>query len=1146
MKKNIKIMFVLLLLFFITRQTFALAQVKDTKFSINRGYFSAPFQLVITTATAGASIYYTTDGSAPSAGHGALYTEPVTINKTTILRAIAVMNGMDPSDVDTQTYIFPDDIVVQPGNPVGYPAIWYTDLGSSIAADYEMDPEYPDNHSVIKNSLLSLPAISLVVEPDELFTVNGIYPNGGYDDNNDWEKPCSIEMIFADTTQNFQVNCGVQPRSQPVTTTRKRSFKLDFKSEYGTGRLDEPVFKTALQASASAAADFNSLILRAGYMENYTGKIYNPALNIYFRDIMVRDAQLLTSGYGTRNLSVHLYINGMYWGLYNLTESLDEDHLANYHGGSKNNWLIVKSNPDSDDDGEILIGDDTRYQVLLSLIQNENLTDIVDYQNVIKFLDAQKFAEYMILQNYYAVGDWPDNNWVFVMKNGLSPAPGFFYAWDAEKAWLEDDDPQSFLHSRYNPYLTDPSLANGRSYRAVPSRLWRAMITSPEFRMLFADCVYKLMFQNGALADDNLQNRFLQYSSLISNAVRADQKRWSDDDNRTILPGQLFTHTDWQNQVNRVFGNIQNNVNYFINDYQTAGLFPDIAPPQFNQYGGNVAKGFNASITNPGTNGEIFYTLDSSDPRQAGGVVNPAARNGGNNVSLVINNSTQIKARIKNGSTWSPLQDVTFYTTLSAGNLKITEIMYHPPDIGDNDGEDYEFIEIKNTGSDRINLAGIAFTDGISFTFPNGAFLDPGNFVVLSKNSTKFFSKYSMASFADYDGSLNNAGEKITLSDPAGNSIFSVTYDDKAPWPTSPDGDGYSLTPVSYNTNPDPNNASNWRASKYELGSPGMDDSGRYTPPQPPVGPVTILFVTSASTLSADDHAIRTRLLNRDYIVLVKEQNIVTAADATGKNLALISESVNSGTINTKFRNLTIPVMLWDPYLFDDMGLTDLTENTDYGLVTNSVLEINLQSHQAAAGLSGTVQVTNTPQEMIFGVPGNNAQIIASWQGDAGKAAIFAYEQGAQMFGLSAPARRVGFFLKDGISAELTSNGWKLFDAAVDWAMNITTAISKAETGKPDNFVLAQNYPNPFNPNTTICYSLVNNTLVNLDIYNIKGQKVRTLQNGLQQAGKYLVTWNGYCNKGTPVAGGVYFYKLTATEKNGAHHTLTRKMLLVK
>ncbi|HPG38862.1 MAG TPA: chitobiase/beta-hexosaminidase C-terminal domain-containing protein [bacterium] len=1146
MGKIKSVIFVSVLLLFLFVQIAAAAQVGDTKFNVDRGYFSAPFQLVITTATAGASIYYTLDGSAPSAGHGTLYTKPVSINKTTIVRVIAVMNGMEPSDVDTQTFIFPDDIVNQPGNPAGFPAVWYTDLGSAIAADYEMDPEYPDNNTMIKDALLALPTVSLVVEPDELFTADGVYPNGGYDDNNDWEKACSIEMIFADTTRNFQVNCGIQPRSQPVTTTRKRSFKLDFKSEYGTSKLDEPVFQTALQSPTNSAPEFNSLILRAGYMENYTGKIYNPAFNIYFRDIMVRDAQMLASGFGTHNLFVHLYINGLYWGLYNLTESPDEHHLVNYHGGSQDDWLIVKSNPDSDDDGEVLTGDDTRYQVLLDLIIGENLAGLVDYQNVIKYLDAQKFAEYMILQNYYAVGDWPDNNWVFVMKNGLSPAPGFFYAWDAEKAWLENDDPQSYLHSRYSPYLTDPTLANGRSYRAIPSRLWRAMITSPEFKILFADCAYKLMYQYGILSDDASQNRFLQYSGHISTAVRADQKRWADDNNRTILPGQLFTHTDWQNQVNKVLSNIQNNVTYFINDFRAAGLYPNLDPPLFNQYGGNVAKGFVVTITNPNGSGEIMYTLDGADPRQAGGAVHPNAVSGGTTAYITINNSTHIKSRIKNGSEWSPLQDITFYTPMSSGDLKITEIMYHPPAVGNNDGDDYEFIELKNTGDDRINLAGITFADGITYTFPNGAFLDAGSFVVLSKNSSKFYSKYGITSFANYDGNLNNGGEKITLRDPAGNSLFSVTYDDKSPWPTSPDGDGYSLVPVNFNTNPNPNNAANWRASKYEMGSPGMDDSVRYTPPQPPAGPVTILFVTSSANLDADDNAVRTRLLSRDYIVLVKEQNTVTAADAAGKNLVLISGSVNSGAVNTKFRNVAVPVLLCDPYLFDDMGMTNATENVDYGVTSNTTLNIIQPDHPASAGFSGTVQVTTTPLEMAFAVPNNNARIIAAWQGDAGKAAIFVYEQAATMIGLTAPARRAGFFINSGITGQMTANGWKLFDAVVDWAMNRTTAIHDTYSERPQNFTLAQNYPNPFNPVTTIAYSLPVTAWVEMQIINIQGQLVKTLCSNEQAAGDYTVAWNGVRENGLLAASGVYFYKLTVTEKSGARHIYNRKMLLVK
>ncbi len=93
----------------------------------------------------------------------------------------------------------------------------------------------------------------------------------------------------------------------------------------------------------------------------------------------------------------------------------------------------------------------------------------------------------------------------------------------------------------------------------------------------------------------------------------------------------------------------------------------------------------------------------------------------------------------------------------------------------------------------------------------------------------------------------------------------------------------------------------------------------------------------------------------------------------------------------------------------------------------------------------------------------------------------------------------------------------------------------------PADYKLRQNYPNPFNPTTTINYDLPKSSAVTLDVYNIVGQRVRTLVNSVQEAGKWSVQWNGTDNAGVHVASGIYFYRLETP--NAA---LTQKMVLLK
>ncbi len=93
--------------------------VADTKFSVDRGFFEAPFTVEITTDTTGAQIRYTLDSSLPTATHGNVYTNPLRIETTTVLRAAAFKSGYEPTNVDTHTYLFLEDVLRQPVDPLG-------------------------------------------------------------------------------------------------------------------------------------------------------------------------------------------------------------------------------------------------------------------------------------------------------------------------------------------------------------------------------------------------------------------------------------------------------------------------------------------------------------------------------------------------------------------------------------------------------------------------------------------------------------------------------------------------------------------------------------------------------------------------------------------------------------------------------------------------------------------------------------------------------------------------------------------------------------------------------------------------------------------------------------------------------------------
>jgi hypothetical protein len=162
--------------------------------------------------------------------------------------------------------------------------------------------------------------------------------------------------------------------------------------------------------------------------------------------------------------------------------------------------------------------------------------------------------------------------------------------------------------------------------------------------------------------------------------------------------------------------------------------------------------------------------------------------------------------------------------------IVITEIHYHPLDFINEDGsvvsDDFgEFIEIKNTGTETVDLSGYHFSDGLTFEFAAGTTIEAGKFIVIAFDAAYFELRYGFPPNGVFQsGTLKNSGEKITLCDASGVVVDQVNFKDTSPWPEEADGAGNSLVPVDPNRAGDPNQASTWRASSKIHGSPGKDD----------------------------------------------------------------------------------------------------------------------------------------------------------------------------------------------------------------------------------------------------------------------------------------------------------------------------------
>jgi hypothetical protein len=760
------------------------AFVGDLKFSPDRGWFQQTnFSVTITSATPGVVIRYTTNGIAPSPTNGLLYSGPLPVNGTTVLRAIGCLDGFEPSAVVTHSYLFLDQVQRQSTN---------VDYVGGSAGDYTLNTnvtQTPPYRDTFISDLLTIPTLSLAISSDDFFGPNGVWSNPqGH--GVAWERSCSAEYMRPDGTKGFHANCGLRIQGGVSRTIAKRSLRLLFKSDYGPSKLNYDLYPD------SSVQEFDTLTLHAGFNDQW---IWVGAPATLQRDQFCRDTQNAMDGYAGHGTYVHLYINGLYWGVYNIGEKSDNAFAASYLGGDKDEYDALTAD-------ELDAGTADAYNTLLALADAGVSTDAA-YTNISQYLDIPNFIDYMLMNFYAANVDWPGHNWTAARRR--LPGAGFhFFSWDAEWVLGVGSDPTTDR--------TGVGAGDG-----VPGRIYAGLRLHPEFRRQFGDQAQKFCFNDGPLTPGTTQARWAKRAAELDRAIVGEAARW----------GGGYTRETWLSAESQVVQWFPQRTATLVSQLRNAGLFPALNAPGLLPFGGLVPPNSTITLTNPSPAGTVYYTVDGSDPRLWGGSLAPSAK--AYIAPITITNALFIRARVLSGSSWSTLVEASFYVLQDFGKLFVTEIMYHPPDFGLTNGDEVEFVELKNTGANSLDLSGLQFTSGIAFSFTNGTRLGPGRFFVLTRNPAAFAAKYpGVAVDGVYGGKLNNNGDSLTLWHPLGTNIFSFAYNNATPWPITPDGLGFSLVRANYAL--EPGLPAAWRASAAAGGSPGADD------PVPGIAPLLI------------------------------------------------------------------------------------------------------------------------------------------------------------------------------------------------------------------------------------------------------------------------------------------------------------------
>ncbi len=360
------------------------------------GCYDGVQNLEITLSGSG-TIYYTTNCQTPTT-KSQRYTGPITVNKTTVIRAVCCETGKTVSPVMDATYIL--------------------------------------------NEGDDLPVVSLVTSPANLWDKEkGIYADGpnittthpyyGANFWEDWEVPASVSL-YKDGEGGFSLNCGLKIFGGFSRATSKKSFSCMFRRQYGASQLDYPLF------GEGSLPYYESFVLRAGGQDVEAGLVRDEMITSLAHDYLGLPVQ--------RYKSVALYLNGKYWGLYFIREKLNENYVAGHFNAKKENVTLAAITGETSPE----------FLALRSYAQNHDLSQKEHYDYIASQIDLENYTDYIIAQLWIANVDSAN---VKYFKTDTTPWTWILYDTDLAMRDPAHTTPQKHLRPTIATNPFDPTCA---------------------------------------------------------------------------------------------------------------------------------------------------------------------------------------------------------------------------------------------------------------------------------------------------------------------------------------------------------------------------------------------------------------------------------------------------------------------------------------------------------------------------------------------------------------------------------------------------------------------------------------------------------------------------------------------------------------
>jgi hypothetical protein len=732
------------------------------------GFYPGPIQVILQSTSPGAEVRFTQDGSKPDL-NSELYAGPVQISATTVLRARGFLQGRMATPVATHTYL----------------------IGES--------PTFP--------------VVSLSTDPEHLWDPDlGIYTAGRNARESQrianywqpWERPVHVEFFEPNGTRGFALDAALRIFGWGSRIQPQKSLAIMLRNRYGAAEVNYPLFPDL------PLRRFSSLVLRAGGSDAISS-------GTFFRDPFA--SGLLAD----RNLDTQahrpalVFINGVYFGIQDLREKLNEDYLTGHYDVDPDEVDITsrywrRTYP------VVSAGDPASYLELEAFLDTADLSAPETFQRLRQEIDIDSFLDYTAAQVWLANYDWPgNNNEVWRSRAPNSRWRPFLYDLDYTLAFALTQNPSS--HNT----LAHATRPDGTAW---PNPSWttfliRKLLEVPEIRLRFINRIADLM--NHEFLPARTEARLGTLTALYATEMSRHIVRWSGTGD--VIPSM----SAWSNNIENVRSflktrtpHVRSHVREFFNLPADLSLELKAEPPNAGRiklnsllvdsfpWTGTYLQGAPVAIDALPAPGFRFVGWDGLPDAS-----DPAA----SRVALDPDRNRSIVARFEP----SP-------GALNA--VVIHEISYHAPEVDDPG----DWVELHNGYALPVDISGWTLRDSEDnhgFVIPEGIVMEPGAFLVLCANLQAFTNRFPEVENAigNLGFNLGNGGDQVRLFNGRKKLVDAVTYDDSDPWPQSSDGGGATLELIKPGF--DRSVASNWRASHSPGGSPGAPNIDLFTAPLP-------------------------------------------------------------------------------------------------------------------------------------------------------------------------------------------------------------------------------------------------------------------------------------------------------------------------